>query len=234
MTERRMGDRRRAGCIALAALVSLLAVGGCRGNAVPEGQAAGGAPDGGLDGMPATAPDGVSPGTHPAGDAGSPGDAGGPGDDVAEPPAGGDWTIGRAARDHGDGYVATLREVRTARHDGFDRIVLDFGGDVLPSWEVEYVDRPVRQCGSGDAVDVAGDGWLSIHVRPARAHTDRGEATVTDRRRSLRLGVLRELVVTCDFEAHVVWVAGVASPNRFRAFELSAPARLVVDIAHGP
>lgn len=144
----------------------------------------------------------------------------------------GNWTAGRSGADREPAGVATLRDVRSARHDGFDRVVLDFGDDPVPSWEVEYVDRPVRQCGSGDAVELAGDGWLRIHVQPARGHDDEGRSTVGERRRQPDLPVLAELVATCDFEAHVEWVAGVRSPNRYRVLELTAPSRLVVDVRH--
>src|SRR5688500_11515989 len=41
--------------------------------------------------------------------------------------------------------VATLKEVRVAAHDGYERIVFEFEG-ALPGYKVEYIDRPVRQC----------------------------------------------------------------------------------------
>lgn len=127
--------------------------------------------------------------------------------------------------------TAVLRAVRTARHDGFDRIVFEFEGAV-PGYHVEYVDRPVRRCGSGDVVALAGDGWLEIRFTPAAAHTEAGEATVTQRELTPGLPVLRELKATCDFEADVTWVAGLASPNRYRVLELAGPPRFVVDVEH--
>jgi hypothetical protein len=164
----------------------------------------------------------------PAAGAGAPGAAvDGPAD------TSGTWTAGVTRVEREPAGVATLRAVRSARNDGFDRIVLDFGTDPLPAYDVEYIDRPIRQCGSGDAVPVAGDGWLRIHAQPARGHTDAGEATVVERNRTLELPVLAALVMTCDFEAHVEWVAGVRSPNRYRVLELRNPTRLVVDIRHG-
>lgn len=126
--------------------------------------------------------------------------------------------------------VATLTDVRAARHDKFDRVVFEFAGSALPSYHVEYVDRPVRSCGSGDVVPLAGDGYLLVRFQPARAHTDAGEATVKDRERRPNLSVLKELKLICDFEAEVSWVMGLASPNRYRAIDLSAPPRLVIDI----
>lgn len=125
--------------------------------------------------------------------------------------------------------LTLLREVRTGGHETFDRIVFEFEGPV-PGYRVEYVDRPVRQCGSGNAVEVAGDGWLEIDMTPAAAHTDAGEATIAERERRLSFPNLVELESTCDFEGHVTWVAGVRSPNRYRVLELKSPSRLVVDV----
>lgn len=140
------------------------------------------------------------------------------------------WTAGVTSTQRNVSGAAILRAVRTAQHDGYDRIVFDFGGDPLPNYHIEYVDRPVRQCGSGDPVPVAGDAWLAIRFEPAYAHTDAGQPTVANRERTLTLLNLRELELICDFEAQVEWVAGLASPEPYHVLELTAPARLVLDI----
>jgi hypothetical protein len=125
---------------------------------------------------------------------------------------------------------ALLRDVRTARHDGFDRVVFEFEGNNIPGYHVEYVDRPVRQCGSGEPVPVAGDAWLLVRTTPANAHTEAGQPTIKERERNLDLPNLKEIELICDFEAEVSWVLGLASPNRYRVLELSNPPRLVVDV----
>ena len=125
-----------------------------------------------------------------------------------------------------------LRAVRVGTHPGLDRLVLEFDGTGLPAWHVEYVDRPVRDCGSGDPVPVAGDAWLQVRFHGAHAHTPEGASTSGPRRREVGLTVLRELVRTCDFEAEVTWVAGLARPNPYTARALAGPSRLVIDIAH--
>ncbi|HWS55304.1 MAG TPA: hypothetical protein VN228_14300, partial [Pyrinomonadaceae bacterium] len=130
----------------------------------------------------------------------------------------------------GGGEPALLRAVRTASHEKFDRVVFEFAGARPPGYRVEYVDRPVRQCGSGEAVPVAGDAWLRVRLTPSNAHTEAGEATVKDRARRLAYPNLKELKILCDFEAEVEWVLGLASPNRYRVLELTNPARLVVDV----
>lgn len=145
---------------------------------------------------------------------------------------GAEWTVGDTRVDRPVTGAALLREMRTARHDDFDRVVLDFGNDEVPGYRIAYIDRPVRQCGSGHVVPLAGDAWLSIVVEPANAHTEAGEPTVRDRERRTALPSLLELKLICDFEALVEVVGGLGSPERYRAFVLENPGRLVIDIMH--
>ena len=128
--------------------------------------------------------------------------------------------------------VAIMSAVRTARHGNYDRIVFEFLGSELPTYHIEYIDKPVRSCGSGDTVPLAGDGWLEVRFTDAQAHTPEGAATINDRQRSPNLPILKDLKITCDFEAEVTWVAGVSSPNKYRVIELKNPTRLAVDIKH--
>ncbi len=129
------------------------------------------------------------------------------------------------------GVAVLLREIRTAEQNGFDRVVFEFDGPEVPSYNVGYVDKPI-QCGSGDFAQVAGDGWLQVRFNSANAHTEAGQPTIADRERRLSLPILKELEITCDFEAEVAVVLGVASPNRYRVLNLSNPTRVVVDIKH--
>jgi hypothetical protein len=141
-----------------------------------------------------------------------------------------EWTAGVTTADRG-GEPAIASAIRVGRGADYDRVVFEFRGAPVPGYHVEYVDRPVRQCGSGEPVRVAGDGWLEVRLTPARAHDEDGEPTVMQRS-SLHpdLPLVREIRLTCDFEGHVTWVLGVAHPNRYRVLTLSNPARLVVDV----
>lgn len=161
-----------------------------------------------------------------------------PGGDTAEtpepvePPPTHDWTAGIVDGESSDGRMTVLRSVREASHAGYDRVVFEFDEGSRPGYHIEYIDRPVRQCGSGEVVPIAGDAWLEVRFVPAQAHTDAGEPTVTERDRLPGLPIVKQIVSTCDFEGHVTWVLGVSSPNRYRVFELAAPTRLVIDVRH--
>ena len=125
-----------------------------------------------------------------------------------------------------------LHAVRTGEQPGADRVVFQFDAAAMPAWQAEYVDRPVQDCGSGDAVPVAGKAWLQVRFNGAQAHTAQGANSGGSLRRALPHAIARELVRTCDFEGEVTWVVGVARPNGFTARTMSAPYRLVIDISH--
>lgn len=125
--------------------------------------------------------------------------------------------------------VATLTEIRTATHENYDRLVLEFEGGV-PHYDVEYPPGPLHQCGSGNPVTVRASATLHIRLEPAAAHDEAGNATIADRDRAPGLPLIRQLRVICDFEAIVELVLGVARRVPIRVFTLDAPARLVVDL----
>ena len=142
-----------------------------------------------------------------------------------------DGTLEVTEKQRPDLAPALLKEVRAANQEGFDRVVFELEGNAVPGYRIEYVDRPV-QCGSGEPVELEGEAWLQVRLIPANAHTEAGEPTVRERERRLDLPVLKELESTCDFEADVTWVLGLASRRPYRVQELSSPARLVVDVGH--
>ena len=141
-------------------------------------------------------------------------------------------TTAATSRERQNAPVAVLRDVRTAIQEGFDRIVFEFEGDAVPGYHVEYVDKQVSSCGSGEPVLVAGEARLEIRLMPAQAHDDAGKATVGMRDETLRFPVFRQLRSVCDFEADVSYVLGLASRNAYRVLELSSPPRIVVDVKH--
>lgn len=141
-------------------------------------------------------------------------------------------TVGITQKKYEMKSVAVLKAVRTSQHEGFDRAVFEFEMAEMPGYHIEYIDKPAHQCGSGDAVNLKGDGWLEIRFYPANAHTEEGKPTVENREFAPHHKIIKELKLTCDFEADVTWVLGVASPNEYRILELKNPTRLAVDIKH--
>lgn len=145
--------------------------------------------------------------------------------------AGGGWTRQPVVGGGLGSGSATLTAVRTATHEGYDRITFEFA-DSLPGYRVRWSDPPIIQCGSGAHVQIAGDAVLEISFEPAVAHDEAGQATIQERARSLDLDRLREIRLTCDFEAHVDWAAGTNGRTDLRVLELREPARLAIDLRH--
>lgn len=127
-----------------------------------------------------------------------------------------------------------LSSVESATHASYDRVTFEFSTGGVPGHHVEYIEEPIRECGSGNEVDVAGTGRLVVRLEPAQAHDDQGQVTIQSRTRALAMPALDEMKLTCDFEGQVQWVLGVVSPAPFRVTELAAPPRLVVDVRHEP
>lgn len=125
-----------------------------------------------------------------------------------------------------------LSAVRYARHEGFDRIVFEFSDGKFPGYKVEYAAEPVQQCGSGDAVKLAGESILMVRFMPLAAHTDEGEPTIEWREVSPKLPMILEIERVCDFEGEVEFALGLSQKTEYRVSELSGPMRLVIDIKH--
>lgn len=155
-----------------------------------------------------------------------------PDQELLEANAGPPFTLGTVEYRPPPRSMTLLTDVRSARHQDFDRVVFEFRADARPAYHVQYIDKPVRKCGSGDATPIAGDAWLELRFDGVDAHTERGSPTIAERERHVELGVVKELEQTCDFEAQVVWVIGVSRPNKYRVLALEGPHRVVVDIKH--
>lgn len=164
---------------------------------------------------------------------GSPAEGGSSADGAAHAaaPADAGWTAGGSSGGTDQGPFPTLLSVRSGAHPGYDRLVFQFDQRV-PSYSIEYVDRPQYQCGSGNPVWVSGDGWLRIRLTPTRAHDEQGDVTVANRSFDPDGENLLEARLICDFEGHVAWIVGMRSPNRYRVLVLQDPPRLVVDVRH--
>lgn len=119
-----------------------------------------------------------------------------------------------------------------ATEPGFDRLTFEFSGERLPGYRIAYSSAPIRHCGSGDSVPLAGAGFLVVRFEPAQAHDDQGRPTITDRAWAPALLTVKELKLVCDFEGQVEWAVGLAARRRYRVLEAAAPARLFVDVRH--
>lgn len=128
--------------------------------------------------------------------------------------------------------TALLTDVRVARHEGYDRVVLQFR-DALPGYDVRYVSRPVHQDGSGREVTVAGASVVQIRMENALdADLEQSGSPMTytgPTRLSPGTPEVAELARIGGFENVLTWVAGLRDRVDFRVSTLADPPRLIVD-----
>ena len=135
---------------------------------------------------------------------------------------------------NGPGLTALLVDVRTGRHDGYERVVFEFLGDRVPGYAVQYVDPPFTADPSDLPVAIDGDAFLRVRMAWASGYDltgDLGQVYTGPDRIDVNAPVVQELVLLGDFEAVLSWVIGVDAEHPFRVTVLDEPARIVIDIA---
>ena len=143
------------------------------------------------------------------------------------------WSIGTVSAPPTVSYapLPVLTALRTGTHAGYERLTLELGeASGLPSYHVQYVDRPLIECGSGNQLVPVGDAWLELRLEPAAAHTEAGQPTIGAREIVVGGPLLLRVHRTCDFEGVVSLVMALAAPNPYRVLTLSDPWRIVVDV----
>ncbi len=132
-----------------------------------------------------------------------------------------------------------LTNVRTGRHDCYDRLVLDIRGSTsISSWQVAYA-NPVRAQGSGNPVALRGGAFLQITVG-ATDHNDAGQLTYAPANRRELANVtgyrtFRQVAWAGEHEGRCSVGLGVRARLPFRVLTLAVPGfgvRVVVDVAH--
>ncbi|MGB5951030.1 MAG: hypothetical protein WBG57_00795 [Ornithinimicrobium sp.] len=132
----------------------------------------------------------------------------------------------------GDPLLAT--SVRIGSHQGYDRVIFDLEGEGTPGYRVFYVDSALEN-GSGARLDLQGDAILQVVMTGTR-NPDADETfeggpgtyslEATD--------MVEEVRMSGTFEGSTQAFIGIDDEDApFRAYVLSNPARLVVDVSHG-
>jgi hypothetical protein len=135
--------------------------------------------------------------------------------------------------DHSPDADLTVRDLRIGRHDGYDRVVYEFGGEGTPGYRVGYVESAVQD-GSGNPIEVPGESLLQVSITGTSYPFDSGvEAYAgTNPLAEPSAEVVNAVYLGAVYEGVTQSVIGVRDPEpAFRVSTLSNPPRLVVDIA---
>jgi len=110
----------------------------------------------------------------------------------------------------------TLVNLSINRYGNYDGVMFEFAGPEVPSYRVEYVDGPIRLCGSEEVVPIGGEAWLSIKFTGAKAHIETGEPTIDDMTLPRDVAVLKDFKLICDTDGTLEWVLGISSRNKYQ------------------
>lgn len=120
-----------------------------------------------------------------------------------------------------------VTQVRLASQSGYDRFVIELNGpvphyDVTPQSGATFTQSP-----SGLAVTLSGSAGLVVTLHGAQAN---GSYSGPSDLHSAGTSVIQEARQTQDFEGVVTWSLGLSQSACFRAFTLTGPSRLVIDV----
>ena len=123
--------------------------------------------------------------------------------------------------------VAYVSALRTGTHGSYDRITIEFANGVPSDVQVSAPDGTTFTLSpSGQSATIRGDHGILITIRGADLHTSYSGSTdiVTS------YATLVEVRRVQDFEGVVQLVLGVKGAGCYRAFFMTNPDRLVIDV----
>jgi hypothetical protein len=128
------------------------------------------------------------------------------------------------------GVTGTITSIRVAHHDGYDRLVFGFATSLaVPPYELHrQATSTFTRDASGQQVTLEG----SAGIRTVLRGSDTTPGLPTDLKP--QLPEIREVANIGNFEGVVSYGVGLKDQACFRAFELSGPSRLVIDVATPP
>jgi hypothetical protein len=123
--------------------------------------------------------------------------------------------------------VAFVDAVRTGTHAGYDRVTIEFNNGEPANVDMSpHAGTTFTQGASGQQVTLQGSTGMLVIIHGADEHTAYSGSI------DIKPGysVLLELRQVEDFEGTVQWGLGLSKSACYRAFYLTNPARLVIDI----
>jgi hypothetical protein len=132
-----------------------------------------------------------------------------------------------------DFHPLITQDIRVGTHDGYDRIVFEYDGGT-PNLEIDVAQPPYVRDPSGLALTVAGSPVYRITLTGATKYdTETGEQPYQGST-NFEPGYAQivQFVEFGDFEATHNWYVGVNGGECLRAFVLTDPSRIVIDIQH--
>jgi hypothetical protein len=133
-----------------------------------------------------------------------------------------------------DFHPLVVSDIRLGTHDGYDRIVFEYVADGTPYLDIVEATPPFVKDPSGLPLEVAGDPIYQLTFTGATKYdTETGEQPYTGST-DFDPGYeqIAQFVEAGDFEATNNWYLGTHGSTCLRAYYLTDPARIVIDVQH--
>jgi hypothetical protein len=116
--------------------------------------------------------------------------------------------------------------LRTGQHEGYSRLVIDLSSSGVPAWSVGY-SEPTGP--GGGPVDIQGEAFLRVVVETAAEPGGQSQINITS-----SPGPIVQVRTTGFFEGQEEVLVGIRDGEQpFRAFALTDPGRIVIDVREG-
>jgi hypothetical protein len=125
----------------------------------------------------------------------------------------------------------TVTEVYIEPEDSFDRVVFQLGGTGTPGFSARYVDHPTSPA-SGRPETVNGEGAIQVSITGTGLPADTGvrEYSGPDHIATANTEAVAEVVYEGIFEGTTTAFIGTQARSSFRAYLLTNPTRVIVDV----
>lgn len=124
------------------------------------------------------------------------------------------------------GKDIVIMDLRAGSHDGFDRVVYEFAGDMAPSFATEWVDSPIAYA-TDNVLDVKGNAYLRLQIRDTTDDSGRGYSYDATAGNVLDVYHTASQPVLGATEYFI----GLDRKRPYRIYYLKNPNRLVIDVA---
>lgn len=123
-------------------------------------------------------------------------------------------------------------EVRSAEHDGFERIVIEHAGSGAPSYMAQYTDDPVEP-GRGQPIDTGDGAYLEVIASGTASFDEFDEDEMLENGQEitdLDTEAVGTVVSFAPWEATSNYIIGLDEQRPYAITMLDDPVRIVVDI----
>lgn len=132
-----------------------------------------------------------------------------------------------------DFHPLVAQDIRLGTHEGYDRVVFEYDGGT-PSLEMDRAQPPYHRDPSGLPLEVSGSVVYRITLHGATKYDQQTGEQPYQGPTDFEPGYTQivQFVESGDFEATHSWYLGVKGGTCLRAFQLTDPSRIVIDVQH--